>query len=123
MMYVIYTLLFITFSSFQVSLHALDNPAIVANYYTLLGKDESLALKVVARLGFYSVTNVLFQSIILRGLFLRQPTIPVERNCSCSTTPLMDIEDRHFTTGCGLRGVCQSSSRAITQSLAMFAGS
>ena len=116
MMYVIYTLLFITFSSFQVLLHALDNPAIVANYYTLLGKDESMALKVVARLGFYSVTNVLFQSIVLRRLFLRQPTIPVGRNCSCSTTPLMVVEDRNLTTGCGLRGVCQRSSRAITQS-------
>ena len=45
-------------SSFQVSLHALDNPTINANYYTL-GNDESLALKVVARIGFYSVTNVL----------------------------------------------------------------
>jgi hypothetical protein len=64
-------------SLFQVSLHAPDNPTIVANYYTLLGKDESLALKVVARLGFYSVTNALFQGIILRWLFLRQPTIPV----------------------------------------------
>ena len=30
---------------------------------------------VVARLGLYSVTDVLFQSIILRRLFLRQPTI------------------------------------------------
>ena len=46
---------------------ALDNPTIVANCCTLLGKDECLALKV----GFYSVTNVLFQSIILRRLFLR----------------------------------------------------
>ena len=105
-------------SSFHVSLHAVDNPTRVANYYTLLGKDESLALKVVARLGFYSVANVLFQSIILRRLFLRQPTIPVGRNCSCSTTPLIDVEGRHFTTGCGLRGVRQSTSRAITQSLA-----
>jgi hypothetical protein len=42
-------------STFKVSLHALDNPTIVANYYTLLGKDESLVLKVVARLGFNSV--------------------------------------------------------------------
>jgi hypothetical protein len=36
----------------------------------------------------------------------------------CSTAPLIDVEGRHFTTGCGLRGVRQSTSRAITQSLA-----
>ena len=99
-------------STFKVSFHALDNPTIVANYYTLL------VLKAVARLGFYSVTNLLFQSIILRRLFIRQPTIPVGHNCSYSTVPLIDVEGRHFTTGCGLRGIHQSTSRAITQSLA-----
>jgi hypothetical protein len=59
------------------------------------------------------VTNVLFQSIILRRLFLRQPTIHVGRNCSCSTAPLIDVEGRHFTTGCGLRGVRQSLAYII----------
>ena len=58
---------------------------------------------------------VFIQSIILRKLFLRQPTIPVGRNCSCSTTPFIDVEGRHFTSGCGLRGVRQSTSRAETQ--------
>ena len=88
-----------------------------ANYYTLLGKDESLVLKVVARLGFYSVTNLLFQSILLRRLFLRQPTIPVGHICCYSTAPIID-EGRHFTTGCGLRGARQSTSRSIVRSLA-----
>ena len=86
------------------SLQRLNNPIMSANYYTLLGKDESLVLKVVARLGFYSVTNLLFQSILLRRLFLRQPTIPVGHICSCSTAPIIDVEGRHFKTGCSLCG-------------------
>ena len=58
------------FSSFQVSLHALDNPTINANYYTHLGNDESLALKVVARIGFYSATNVLCKHwFLFKALF------------------------------------------------------
>jgi hypothetical protein len=105
-------------SAFRESIQCHGTPSMVANYYTLLGKDESLVLKAVARLGFYSVTNALFQSILLRRLFLRQPTIPVGGSCSCSTTPLIDVEGRHFTTGCGLRGVRQSTSRSIVQSLA-----
>ena len=99
------------------SLQRLNNPIMSANYYTLLGKDESLVLKVVARLGFYSVTNLLFQSILLRRLFLRQPTIPVGHICCYSTAPIID-EGRHFTTGCGLRGARQSTSRSIVHSLA-----
>jgi len=114
----LYTLCYSSYlTSFRDSLQQQNNPALTANYYTLLGKDESLVLKVVARLGFYSVTNVLFQSILLRRLFLRQPTIPVGHSCSCSRLPLIDVEGRHFTTECGLRGVRQSTSRSIIQSL------
>ena len=38
-------------------------------------------------------------------------------SCSCSRLPLIDVEGRHIATGCGLRGVRQSTSRSIIQSL------
>ena len=33
----------------------------------------------------------------LHRLFLRQSVILVGRTCSCSTTPIIDVEGRHFT--------------------------
>ena len=61
--------------------------------------------------------NPIFQSALLRRLNLSQPSIPAGLTCACARKPIIDTLGRHFTTGCALHGVRQSTERSIVDSL------
>ena len=110
-------------SSFRQSLNLHADPVQTAHYYTLIGSDFNIWPHLTARLGFYTMTNPIFQSALLRRLNLSQPTIPAGLTCACARKPIIDTLGRHFTTGCALHDVRQSTERSIVDSVPLFQGS
>ena len=104
-------------SSFRQSLNLHADPVQTAHYYTLIGSDFNIWPRLTARFGFYTMPNPIFQSALLRRLNLSQPSIPAGLTCACARKPIIDTLGRHFTTGCALHGVRQSTERSIVDSL------
>ena len=56
-------------TTFQHSLQQLNDPAQLAHYYTSIGDDSGIWARLNARIGYYSMTNAIFQTAILHRLY------------------------------------------------------
>jgi len=63
-----------------------------------------------ARIGYYSMTNAIFQTAILHRLYISQPLIPVGMICTCAGRPTIDTVGRHLFTGYPKHGTRQAST-------------
>ena len=97
--------------SFQLSLLVLNDPIRIAHYYTLIGKDSSRWKYLIPKFGLYTMSGKDYQSALARRFYLPQPQIP--SGLPQPRSPIINQVDRHFTTGCPLRGVRQASSNSI----------
>ena len=105
--------------SFQHSLSVFNDPIRTAQYYTLIGKDSSRWQYLIPTFGLYIMSDKDYQSALARRFYLPQPQIRSGLTCSCRRSPIIDQEGRHFTTGCPLRGVRQTSSNSIIQRIVL----
>jgi hypothetical protein len=55
-----------------------------ANYVTSIGEDNCYAFKAHPKFADYKMKNNVYQSMLLRRLFLPQPFIPININCELS---------------------------------------
>ena len=101
-------------TTFQLSLQQLNDPAQLAHYYTSIGDDSGIWARLNARIGYYSMTNAIFQTAILHRLCLSQPLIPAGMNCTCAGHPPIDTVGRHLFTGCPKHGSRQDIHSTMT---------
>jgi len=62
---------------------------------------------------------------LLRRCFLAQPSITPGLHCNCSAQPLLDIQGRHFTTGCckgAHRIECHDNLKNTINSICRYSG-
>jgi hypothetical protein len=66
------------------------NNSMTLHYYTSIGDDSGIWGRLNARIGYYSMTNAIFQTAILHRLYLSQPLIPAGMTCTCAGHPPID---------------------------------
>ena len=108
-------------TTFQHSLQQLNDPAQLAHYYTSIDDDSGIWARLNVRIGYYSMTNAIFQTAILRRLYLSQPLIPVGMTCTCTGHPTIDTVCRHLFTGCPKHGSRQDIHSTMTGALKICA--
>ena len=89
----------------------LNDPARLAHYNTSIDDDSGIWARLNARIGYYSMTNAIFQTSIPHRLYLSQPLIPVGMACTCTGHPTIDTVGRHLFTGCPTHGSRQDINR------------
>ena len=101
-------------TTFKHSLQQLNDPAHLAHYYTSIDDDSGIWARLNARIGYYSMTNAIFQTAILHRLYLSQPLIPAGMTCTCTGHPTIDTVGRHLFTGCPKHGSRQDIHSTMT---------
>jgi hypothetical protein len=87
-----------------------------ANFVTNIGPNNSQWLKAIPKFTDYEIKNNEYQSMLLRRLFLYQPYLPSNVNCTCHSKPLIDQFGIHSAT-CKVGGGKNQTSKNIESTL------
>ena len=87
-----------------------------ANYVTSIGETNCYAFKAAPKFSTYQIKNNEYQSMLLRRLFLPQPFIPDNMDCTCASKSLVDQFGIHASS-CLAGGEKKRTSKNIELTL------
>jgi hypothetical protein len=77
-----------------------NNLGYIAHIGSIQNEDSGRWLLLSPKFPAYVMTSSEFRIALFRRCYLPQPSITAGLHCNCSTHPIIDIQGRHFTTGC-----------------------
>ena len=94
------------FTNFMNLVSSSNDLGFIAHIGSIQNEDSGRWIALSPKFPNYVMTSSEIRISLLRRCFLAQPSITTGLHCNCSAQPLLDIQGRHFTTGC-----CKGSHR------------
>ena len=113
------------FTKFMQSVSLSNNLGFIAHIGSIQNEDSGRWITLSPKFPAYTITSSDFRVSLLRRCYLAQPSITQGLHCDCSRHPLLDIQGRHFTTGCNKgshRIECHDQLKTTINSICRYSG-
>ena len=113
------------FTNFMQSVSSSNNLGFIAHIGSIQNEDSGRWITVSPKFPAYTMSSSDFRVSLLRRCYLAQPSITQGLHCDCSRHPLLDIQGRHFTTGCNKgshRIECHDQLKNTINSICRYSG-
>jgi hypothetical protein len=107
------------------SVSSSNNLGLIAHIGSIQNEDSGRWIALSPKFPNYVMTSSEIRISLLRRCFLAQPSITPGLHCNCSAQPLLDIQDRHFTTDCckgAHRIECHDNLKNTINSICRYSG-